>query len=189
MSVRVKQSLQKYYSICNFNTTLVSVRGDSEARVIFEQKDFNTTLVSVREGRLCQALHILTNFNTTLVSVRDWSSRRENRKARISIQLLCRFEIKLFFKLCSRTLFQYNSCVGSRLLQSELVLTLFNFNTTLVSVRDRRGYRTYRRRFISIQLLCRFELRSKITGLESVNFNTTLVSVRVLILLVNSLIH
>ena len=118
----------------------------------------------------------------------------------ISIQLLCRFEVKEYVSEYGPILFQYNSCVGSscNLISSFVSFSSFQYNSCVGSSGDisleeqalvsfqynscvgsrERISRNTKAIAISIQLLCRFELSLYRISLCLPDFNTTLVSVR-----------
>jgi len=99
-------------------------------------RDFNTTLVSVLDKHKKPIVNITTDFNTTLVSV---------------------LVVPITKSYKELGLFQYNTCVGSRLL---LVLELFKisvfqYNTCVgSSIICFKSFKALAK--ISIQHLCRF---------------------------------
>ena len=78
------------------------------------------------------------------------------RLAKISIQILCRFKVRVILLPLLVHIFQYKSCVGSRMLNAKQTLKLR----------------------ISIQILCRFKTIVTCSLIQRINFNTNLVSVQ-----------
>ena len=141
---------------------------------------FNTTIVSVELLIHSQLKYLLFCFNTTIVSVEHFKDGEETKTAKVSIQLLFRWNItpsptsisvtyvsiQLLFRwnlknnssIKSPLWFQYNYCFGGTLIQRKTPLPrlvsiqlLFRWNSLLFPA-ARNFFR------VSIQLLFRWNL-------------------------------
>ena len=73
---------------------------------------FNTTIVSVEPMIVFCAFEQMQSFNTTIVSVERDFKRTLKRGLLVSIQLLFRWNLNIYYFIYREFLFQYNYCFG-----------------------------------------------------------------------------